>query len=62
MSNQHTINHNEAFTLSGSYKNNPHFEAIVQDRDLLIDNAAIAPVPWKQFHRANVPHLSRHSG
>lgn len=61
MTNQHTKNHNDAFTLAGSYRNNAHFEAIVHERKRLIDNLLLTPIPWRQFHRANVPHLMRHS-
>lgn len=61
MSNQHTENHNEAFTISGSLRNNHHFEAVVSERNRVVDDAAIVPIPWKQIHRANVPHLARHS-
>lgn len=62
MSNQHTVNHNEAFTFSGAYHDNAYYEAIVKERDRLIDDAGLTIIPWKQYHRANVPHLARHSG
>ncbi|MCL6445959.1 MAG: hypothetical protein K6T83_21365 [Alicyclobacillus sp.] len=62
MTRQHTRHHNDAFTLSGAYHNNHHFEAVVDERNLKIDDVQIVPIPWKQIHRANVPHLVRHSG
>lgn len=61
MSNQHTVNHNESLTFSGALKNNPFNEAIVSERNRVIDDTQIVPIPWKQIHRANVPHLGRHS-
>jgi len=61
MSNQHTVNHNESLTFSGALKGNPYYEAIVSERNRVIDDTQIVPIPWKQIHRANVPHLGRHS-
>ena len=61
MANQHTKNHNEAFTLRGATLHNPQFEAVVKQRDVLIDNAGLDKIPWVQYHRANVPHLARQS-
>ncbi|MDQ0189328.1 hypothetical protein JI721_16975 [Alicyclobacillus cycloheptanicus] len=61
MSNQHTSNHNESFTFAGSLQNNRHFEMVVSERNRVIDDAVIVPIPWKQYHRANIPHLARHS-
>ena len=62
MSNQHTENHNEAFAFSGAVRGNNHYMSVVKERDRLIDNAEITVIPWLQYHRANVPHLARHSG
>lgn len=60
MSNQHTENHNEHFTLYGALKNNDTAEAIVaHKRQEFVHSAGI--IPWMQYHRANVPHLARHS-
>lgn len=61
MANQHTMNHNEAFTFRGAALDNPHFEAIIKERDELFDNVKLVTIPWLQYHRANVPHLARHS-
>lgn len=61
MTNQHTENHNEAFSFVGALKSNPKFEAVVSERNRKIDDAVIVPVPWKQYHRANIRHLERHS-
>jgi hypothetical protein len=38
---------------------NDAYEAIVNRRN--IDDPVLQAIPWRQFHRANVPHLSRHS-
>ncbi|MCF8566953.1 hypothetical protein LLE49_19725 [Alicyclobacillus tolerans] len=61
MSNQHTVHHNEFFAFTGALRGNPHFESVVSERNRIIDDAQITPIPWKQIHRANVPHLARHS-
>jgi hypothetical protein len=61
MSNQHTENHNEAFTFAGALRANHVYESIVNEHMKAFDNAAITPIPWKQYHRANVPHLGRRS-
>lgn len=61
MSNQHTENHNEAFTFAGALRQNHVYESIVRERKTAIDNVFITPIPWVQYHRANVPHLGRHS-
>lgn len=61
MSNQHTANHNDAFALHGALSTNSAFEGIVERRNLLMDDSVIVPIPWKPIHRANVPHLARHS-
>lgn len=60
MSNQHTVNHNEDLTLSSAVENNHFYEAVVSRRNRTVDDAVITPIPWKQIHRANVPHLTRH--
>ncbi|MBX5436773.1 MAG: hypothetical protein IRZ33_06095 [Alicyclobacillaceae bacterium] len=61
MSNQHTVNHNDAFTFVGAYGENRWYDSVVQARDRVMDEARLTPIPWKQIHRANVPHLARHS-
>lgn len=61
MANQHTENHNSAFTFYGALRANDFYEGIVEQRNLKFDNSIIVPIPWKQIHRANVPHLARHS-
>jgi hypothetical protein len=61
MSNQHTANHNAALTFTGALQGNHLYETLVDRRNLAFDNAVIVPIPWKQIHRANVPHLARHS-
>jgi hypothetical protein len=61
MSNQHTEHHNPAFTFLGALQSNDSYEAVVQERNRRIDDAILTPIPWKQYHRANVPHLARHS-
>ncbi|MCL6637633.1 MAG: hypothetical protein K6T26_06775 [Alicyclobacillus sp.] len=61
MSNQHTVNHNPAFTFEGSLRHNKQYLAVVEQRDRMMDQAALTPIPWKQIHRANVPHLARRS-
>jgi hypothetical protein len=61
MSNQHTDNHNDALTFYGALLDNDVNEGIVDRRNRVMDEAALTPIPWKQIHRANVPHLSRRS-
>jgi hypothetical protein len=61
MSNQHTENHNDQFTFVGALSANHKNENIVSERNRMIDNTIIVPVPWKQYHRANIRHLARHS-
>ena len=61
MSNQHTENHNDNFTFVGALKNNDHFEAIVENKNLEFEHSKGYPIPWRQIHRANVPHLGRRS-
>ncbi|MBX6353480.1 MAG: hypothetical protein IRZ10_09100 [Thermoflavifilum sp.] len=61
MSGQHTENHNPAFTFFGALRSGERYEAVVQERNRRMDDAALTPIPWKQYHRANVPHLARHS-
>lgn len=61
MTDQHTVNHNDDFTFSGALHNNHYFETVVKDRDRLMDDARLTIIPWKQYHRANVLHLARHS-
>jgi len=61
MSNQHTANHNEAISFVGALSQNHVNEFLVSRRNLDIDNVVITPIPWKQYHRANVPHLGRHT-
>ncbi|GMA48866.1 hypothetical protein GCM10025857_02230 [Alicyclobacillus contaminans] len=61
MSNQHTDQHNDALTFLGALRSNEHYEAIVERRDRAFHDAVIVPIPWKQIHRANVPHLGRRS-
>jgi len=61
MSNQHTENHNENFTLYGALKGNDTYEAVVDYRNLEFEHSKGFPIPWRQIHRANVPHLARHS-
>ena len=61
MANQHTMNHNEAFTMRGAYLHNDFYEEVVKKRDALIDNAVLVKIPWLQYQRANIPHLTRYS-
>ncbi|WP_067932882.1 hypothetical protein [Alicyclobacillus kakegawensis] len=61
MTNQHTDNHNDAFTFHGALRRNGVTEGIVERRGRVMDEAALTPIPWKQIHRANVPHLARRS-
>lgn len=48
--------------MAGALQGNRQYEAVVSERNRVMDDAVIVPIPWKQYHRANVPHLSRHSG
>lgn len=59
MTNQHTENHNENLTFLGALSQNDKYEAVVNRRS--IDDPVLPAVPWRQFHRANVPHLARRS-
>lgn len=61
MSNEHTENHNDALTIFGALQSNDRYGAIVGRHDRAFHDAVITPIPWKQIHRANVPHLGRHS-
>ncbi|SFU76809.1 hypothetical protein [Alicyclobacillus macrosporangiidus] len=61
MSNQHTENHNAELTFYGSLQKNGVYESLVDKRNLVADSTGLAPIPWKPIHRANVPHLARHS-
>jgi len=61
MTNQHTSNHNASFTFPAALQQNHIYEAVVQNRNREFDNVSITPIPWKQIHRANIPHLARRS-
>jgi hypothetical protein len=61
MSNQHTENHNDALTFFGAYLDNDRYDSIIGRHDRQFRDAVIVPIPWKQIHRANVPHLARRS-
>ncbi|MCL6599513.1 hypothetical protein [Alicyclobacillus macrosporangiidus] len=61
MSNQHTENHNAELTFYGALQKNGVYESLVDKRNLMADSTGLTPIPWKQIHRANVPHLARHS-
>lgn len=59
MSNQHTQNHNDSLTFVGALSQNDQYEAVVDRHNL--DDPVLQAIPWRQFHRANVPHLARRS-
>lgn len=61
MANQHTENHNEAFSMPGALKANRRFESVVSQRNEEMDNAEWTPIPWKAYHRVNLRHTTRHS-
>lgn len=60
MSGQHTENHNEHFAFVGALKQNHHFESLVEQRGHTLSTLEAA-IPWRQYHRANVPHGKRQS-
>lgn len=61
MSNQHTENHNQSFAFVGALEQNHHFESFVEKRNQMMNDRVAQPIPWKQYHRANVPHGPRRS-
>lgn len=61
MSGQHTENHNENFAFVGALSQNHHFESVVALRNNMMSTRLDGPIPWKQYHRANIGHGRRHS-
>lgn len=61
MANQHTENHNQAFSMPGALRMNHRFENVVSHSNQEMDNAQVTPIPWKAIHRANLRHLARRS-
>ena len=61
MSGQHTDNHNDHFAFVGALEQNHHFESLVERRNHMMSTRIDAVVPWKQYHRANIPHGKRQS-
>lgn len=61
MSGEHTQHHNDDFTFVGQLHHNHEVEAFVERRNQLLSSRLDAVVPWKAYHRANVPHGKRQS-
>ncbi|AEJ43408.1 hypothetical protein TC41_1475 [Alicyclobacillus acidocaldarius subsp. acidocaldarius Tc-4-1] len=61
MSGEHTQHHNDDFTFVGALSHNHEVEAFVERRNQMLSSRLDAVVPWKAYHRANVPHGKRQS-
>ncbi|SIS97798.1 hypothetical protein [Alicyclobacillus vulcanalis] len=61
MSGEHTQHHNDDFTFVAALNHNHDVEAYVERRNQMLSSRLDAVVPWKAYHRANVPHGKRQS-